>query len=107
MPRESILAFRFAGDGAIPFEAGDLDDFNRAQRELETIRLGLGEIGGRIVAVKVSSRKKGGDAHEAVGGQCDDRRQQDTAPAPAPRVAAGADPPMPDLPPALDRTRKA
>jgi hypothetical protein len=66
-------------------------------------------VPGRVTATEpriVSRRnRKGGDAHEAA-----DHHEQvqplHTAPAPASQVAAGAEPPMPDLPPELDGTRK-
>jgi hypothetical protein len=34
MPRESVIAYRFEIEGAIPFDPKNLDDFNRANGRL-------------------------------------------------------------------------
>ena len=57
MTRQSVLAYRFTVEGAIPFDPADLDDFNRANVHLKAVEAALKPYGGHLASAKVTTRQ--------------------------------------------------
>ncbi len=60
--RETVLAYRFRLDGAVPFKTGDPDDFARAQRQVAVLRETMGYHGTVTGEPKILTRPKPPDA---------------------------------------------
>jgi hypothetical protein len=93
MPRESVIAFRFVIDGALPFDPANLDDYNRAHQRLREIDHLFAPFGERRLTARVTTRR--------VNEKPDFSEVDAETASPTPE----ADPTRGEIPAALDRTR--